>query len=84
MGSRSYALSDGRTIEATVELGQWSASLTADARSHIIGFPLEAVLMEVIGLNPAHDEIPGDIVRLAEHVRADIPPEDWPTGPLTA
>jgi hypothetical protein len=81
---RSYMLEDGRTIDVGVELGQWSARLKDDARSQVIGFPLEGVLMEAVGLNPAHDAVPRSIAILAEKVRRDTPPERWPTGPLTA
>lgn len=49
-------LDDGRTIEVCVEVDQWSASLKGDPQRQVAGFPLESILMEVIGLNPAHDE----------------------------
>jgi hypothetical protein len=81
---RRYLLEDGRTIEVGVELGQWSARLKDDARSQVVGFPLEGVLMEVIGLNPAHDELPNAIAVLADQVRRDVSSGIWPSGPLTA
>lgn len=84
MDARSYLLDDGRTIEVRVELGQWSASFKDDARAQVVGFPLEGVLMELIGLNPARHEIPVSIALLADRVRGDVPPETWPSGPLTA
>ena len=84
MGARSYVLDDGRTIEVCVELGQWSAWFKDDAGSQVVGFPLEGVLMELIGLNPAHSDIPHPIALLADRVRSDVAPETWPSGPLTA
>jgi hypothetical protein len=77
-------LDDGRTIEVCVEVGQWSAWLKDDARSQVVGFPLEGVLMELIGLNPAHHGVPLWIAQLADRVRGDVPRENWPSGPLTA
>ncbi len=84
MGTRSYPLEDGRMIEVCVELGQWSVWLKDDAGSQVIGFPLESVLMEVLGFNPAHHDIPLSIAQLADRVRRDVPPESWPSGPLSA
>jgi hypothetical protein len=84
MTTRVYTLEDGQTLHVCVEAGQWSAWLSNEPRSQVIGFPLEGVLMEVIGLNPAHDDVPPQIVQLAERVRADIPRADWPSGTLTA
>jgi hypothetical protein len=79
MGTHSYILDDGRTIEVRVELDQWSACLKGVARTQVVGFPLEGVLMEVVGLNPAHGEVPRSIAMLADRVRRDIPREDWPS-----
>jgi hypothetical protein len=84
MDAQSYVLDDGRMIEVCVELGQWSVRLKDDARSQIVGFPLEGVLMELVGLNPAHDDVPPSIERLADRVRSVVPRETWPSGPLTA
>lgn len=84
MTTRIYTLEDGQTLQVCVEAGQWSAWLPNEPRSQVIGFPLVDVLMEVIGLNPSHDDVPPKIVRLAEHVRADIPGADWPSGRLTS
>jgi hypothetical protein len=83
MATRSYMLEDGSTIEVCVELGQWSAWLKNEPRSQVIGFPLEGVLMEVIGLNPAHDDVPVWLSRLAVRIQHDVPSSVWPSGPLT-
>ena len=80
MGVRTYTLEDGRTLHVCIEVGQWSAWLANDSRSQVIGLPLEGVLREVIGLNPAHDEVPPQIARIAERVRADVPRADWPSS----
>jgi hypothetical protein len=83
MHVRRYNLGDGETINIGVEVGQWSAWLEGRPLSQVIGFPLEGVLMEVIGLNPAHDDVPPEIEDLAERVRRDVPRAEWPKGPLT-
>ena len=72
MDVRTYLLEDGRTICVCVEEDQWSAWLADDVQSQVVGFPLEGVLMEVVGLKPAHDDIPSSIAALADRVRADV------------
>jgi len=76
MTARSYVTEDGRTIEVCVEVGQWSAWLEDEPSSHVIGWPLEGVLMEVIGLNPARDDVPLWLSQLADRIRRDIPRDD--------
>lgn len=66
-------LEDGRALCVTVELGQWSAWIEGDSNSHVIGFPLEGVLTDVIGLNSAHDDPTSEIVELAKRVRLEMP-----------
>jgi hypothetical protein len=84
MDVRSYVLDDERVIEVWVELDRWSARLKVDARSQVVGFPLEGVLMEASALNPAHHEVPVSIAVLADRIRKDVPRVSWPAGPLTA
>jgi len=76
MSTRLYSLEDGRTLEVCIEVGMWSAWLQEEPQSHVIGYPLEAILMEVIGLEPAHDEVPSGIARLADHIRTEFPSEN--------
>jgi hypothetical protein len=78
MDARSYVLDDGRTIEVCVDVDRWWACIKG-ARTEVIGFPLESILMVAIGLDPAHDEVPRSIELLANRVRRDIPREDWPS-----
>jgi hypothetical protein len=82
MKVRTYSLSDGRALHVTVEDGMdmWSVWLTDDPQSQVTGFPLEGVLAEVIGLNPAHDDIPGELIQLAERIHSDTPAENLPAG----
>jgi hypothetical protein len=78
MSSRTYLLEDGLTICVTVEVNMWSAWLQGDPESQVVGFPLEGVLMEVFGLDPAHQDVPRTVARLANRIRADIPRGEWP------
>ena len=71
-------LEDGRALAVVVEVDSWSAWLVEDSRTHVIGVPLEGVLMEVVGLDPAHDEPPEEILRLAHRIRVDVPRAHWP------
>lgn len=84
MSPETYVTEDGQTIEVTIELGQWSAWLTSEAGSPVIGFPLESVLMEVLGHDPAREDVSPGVLRLAARVRRDVPQELWPKRPLTS
>ena len=72
-------LDDGRVLRVTLETGWWSACLDGDPKTLVHGVPLEGILMETFGLNPAHDDTPETLANLARRVRADCPRSYWPS-----
>jgi hypothetical protein len=68
---RRYDLEDGRVLCTLVELDMWSISIDGDSKSQVLGTPLIGVLMEVLGLNPAHDEPTAAVESLAARIRRD-------------
>jgi hypothetical protein len=69
---RRYMMSDGRTLCVTRELDMWSVWLAGQEQSHVIGWPLEGVLTDAVGLNPAHDDPPTELLALAALIRNDF------------
>jgi hypothetical protein len=73
VAKRTYDLADGRKICVVPEFEAWTAWIEGsfdDSVTH--GFPLEGILAEAVGLNPAHDDIPVDLVSLAAVIRSDF------------
>ncbi len=75
-----FPLRDGREVCVAIEAGRWSAWVQGAPDSQVVGFPLEGVLMETLGMNPAHGDPPADVLALAERVRRAIPRSQWPSG----
>ena len=73
MLTRQYKLQDGRVLCALIELDMWSLWIDGEAESQVVGAPLTGVLMEVLGLNPAHDEPDEEVTSLARSIQEDFP-----------
>ena len=66
MSNGTYTFEDGRGIHVSVWDDSWLAWLGNEAQTRVLGFPLEGVLMEVLGLDPTRDSIPREIVFIME------------------
>jgi hypothetical protein len=63
-------LPDGRRLVVvleSVDLG-WTCWVEGDAHRPVTGWPLADVIAEAVGLNPAHDDLPRWLVRLAKEI----------------
>jgi hypothetical protein len=79
----TYNLDDGRELSVAIESDRWSAWISGDERTQVVGFPLIGVIAEVLGFNPAHDEPSGEVLDLVRRVKADFPDAsrlDLPVG----
>ena len=68
---REYVLSDGRRVCVAPELGAWTAWSEGQSQASVHGFPLDGVLMEVLGLDPTHHDVPAEVAELARVITAD-------------
>jgi hypothetical protein len=75
---RDYVLDDGRKLTVGVELDSWSVLVDDQTDSAVIGWPLEGVLAEALGVDVVHDDIPTTILDLAARILNDVPREEWP------
>jgi hypothetical protein len=68
----TYQLPDGRLLRCTPEGADrgWTCWLEEQPDRPVSGWPLGGVIAEVVGLNPAHDELPDWIVQLAARISA--------------
>lgn len=81
MSIRTYTTDDGRTLCVTVELDSWSVWLDGEPHSHAIGWPLEDLVAEAIGIDVVHDDIPRAVSHFARRIRDDFPRAEWPAVP---
>lgn len=62
-------LDDGRTLIAqALDEPDWEVWIEGDPQAVCVGWPLPAVIADVLGYNPAHDEWPEWIDRWAEEI----------------
>lgn len=74
-----FPLGDNRELCVVVEVDRWSVWVRDDRGSQVVGCPLWSVLMETLGMAPAHQEPTEQILTLARRIRAAIPREAWPS-----
>jgi hypothetical protein len=65
-------LPDGRLLRCVLEGADcgWTCWVEDQPDRPVSGWPLQGVIAEVVGLNPAHDELPDWLVELAQRVAA--------------
>jgi hypothetical protein len=68
----THRLPDGRVLRCVVEGAdrRWTCWLEDRPDRPVSGWPLEGVIAEVVGFNPAHDELPDWVVELAARIAA--------------
>jgi hypothetical protein len=68
---RTYELDDGRILHVTVMADMWSVWLDEDLEGITVGWPLENMIVVVLGLD-VFDGTPAEIERLAARIRDDF------------